>query len=138
MSIRYFTVEEANRTIPLVRRIVEDIVQDYRQWKELVRKYEILSGVNEGEETGEQINMRAEIERFAALIDGYMEELSAVGCVFKGFEDGLVDFHGRIDDRDVFWCWKLGETSIDHWHEIEAGFAGRRPLIEAPVPGGEE
>ena len=48
--------------------------------------------------------------------------------MLKDAELGLVDFYGKLDGRDIFWCWKHGEDHIGHWHEIEAGFAGRRPL----------
>jgi hypothetical protein len=51
-----------------------------------------------------------------------------VGCIFKGFEGGLVDFHSQLQGRDVYLCWRLGEPDVGHWHEIESGFAGRQPL----------
>ena len=41
------------------------------------------------------------------------------------------NLYGRIDDRLVWLCWRYGEQSIDHYHELDAGFAGRKPL--APV-----
>ena len=57
-----------------------------------------------------------------------MEELEQVGCVFKGFEEGLVDFYGTFEGRDIFWCWRAGEERIEHWHELDAGIAGRQPV----------
>ena len=57
-----------------------------------------------------------------------MEELSQIGCIFKGFEQGLVDFYSKQDGRDVFLCWKHGEPAVEHWHELEGGFSGRRPV----------
>src|SRR3989441_13332505 len=63
-------------------------------------------------------------------INGYLGELEQIGCEFKGFDEGLVDFHGRLDEREILWCWKFGEDRITHWHELEAGFAGRQPLPE--------
>ena len=38
-----FTVEEANRTLPLVKRIVEDLVRDHRAWSEKVREFEVAT-----------------------------------------------------------------------------------------------
>ena len=55
-------------------------------------------------------------------------ELNDLGVICKGMDTGLVDFRGRIDGRDVFYCWKLGEASVLYWHEIDAGFAGRQRL----------
>ena len=56
-------------------------------------------------------------------------ELEQIGCEFKG-EEGLVDFHGTLEGREIFWCWKLGEDRITHWHELDAGFKGRQPIPE--------
>jgi len=85
------------------------------------------------EETADQIALRTRVEDLAARINGYIQELALIGCLFKGFEEGLVDFLGRHDDRDVFWCWKFGESRIQHWHEVDAGFAGRQPLVSLHV-----
>ncbi len=78
----------------------------------------------------EQLNLKAEIDAAAGKINGYLGELEQIGCEFKGFDQGLVDFHGRLGEREILWCWKLGEDRITHWHELEAGFEGRQPLPE--------
>ncbi len=127
---RYFTAAEANRTLPLVRRIVDDITMLYPEWRELVNQYELVAASAKPEwgESTEQIALRSRIEDIARRITAYLAELETVGCVFKGFQEGLVDFYGKLDGRDVFWCWKQGEDRIEHWHDIEAGFAGRQPI----------
>jgi hypothetical protein len=130
MGRKYFTVEEANRTLPLVRRVVGDIVDEYRRWRENVYRYELIAasrGPGEAE-TEEQVALRGLVDQSAQRINAYMEELALVGCVFKGFEEGLVDFYSKLGGRDVFLCWKLGEPEVSHWHELDAGYAGRRPL----------
>jgi hypothetical protein len=137
MTVKYFTVEEANRTLPLVKRIVADIVEDYRVWKERVARYEVYAAAATEAETADQRDVRMDVERLAERINTYMEELDAVGCVFKGFDEGLVDFYGRLDGRDVLWCWKLGEPEVEYWHEVDAGVAGRQPLERSRV-GGED
>jgi len=137
---KYFTLEEANRTLPYVRAIVTDIVHAYGEWQEGVRRYEVIAAGSRGDEgeTDEQVALREAVDALARQINGYMDELSQVGCVFKGFDDGLVDFRSRLNDRDIFLCWKLGESEIGHWHEIEAGFAGRQELIPELVRGESE
>jgi hypothetical protein len=137
---KYFTVEEANRTLPLVKRIVADVVADYEAWRERVRKYELISGgvtAKQGE-SPEQAALREEVDELARRISGYVEELSQIGCVLKGFDDGLVDFHGKREGRDIFLCWKLGEDVVEHWHELDTGFAGRMPLVPETVAGEPE
>lgn len=137
MAVTYFTLAEANRTLPLVRRIVQDIVDDYERWKARLTRYEVVAAHDRPEE-GESPDaeaLRADVDAVAMRINGYIEELKQIGCVLKGFDDGLVDFHSRLDDRDIFLCWKLGEDRVAHWHEIDDGFAGRQPLTPEPVGG---
>ena len=132
MPRKYFTFAEANRTLPLVKRVVADITALYPTWRELVYRYAYAAAQARPEwgESNEQLELRGDIEAVARNINQYLEELEQVGCVFKGFEQGLVDFYGKLDGRDVFWCWKVGEDRIEHWHDLEAGYAGRQPVPE--------
>ncbi|HXG44757.1 MAG TPA: DUF2203 domain-containing protein [Gemmatimonadales bacterium] len=129
---RIFTVAEAERTLPLVRRIVTDLLAAYPVWRQAVEEYDLLAGAARAElgETPALQAARETITREAERINGYLQELEQIGCVFKGFEAGLVDFYALREDRLVFLCWRLGEDHITHWHEVDAGFAGRRPLDE--------
>lgn len=137
MVLKSFTLDQANRTLPLVRRIVADIVEEYGRWKDCVFRYELVAAGSRAArgETEEQVALRGKVDESARRINGFMEELSRIGCVFKGFEDGLVDFPARMNGRDVFLCWKLGEESIEYWHEIDAGFAGRQEIQPELVDG---
>ncbi len=129
---RLFSVREAEATLPLVRRVVGDLLQAYPRWRELVSRYELLSAPLRAEE-GEPAEIRAvrdEATRVAERINGYLLELERVGCVFKGFDAGLVDFYALKDDRLIFLCWRMGEARITHWHEVDAGFSGRQPIDE--------
>lgn len=132
MPSKYFTLAQANRTLPLVRRVVADITALYPEWRDLVYRYELIAAQARPEkgESAEQIGLRQSIEGVARRINGFLHELEQVGCVFKGFEEGLVDFPGQLDGRDVYWCWKQGEDEIRHWHEVDAGYAGRQPIPE--------
>ena len=132
MAPKFFTLSEANRTLPLVKRVVEDIASYYPAWKDLVSKYELVAAQARPDwgESKEQLDLKAQIDAVARKINACLGELEQVGCEFKGFEEGLVDFHGRVDDREILWCWKRGETRVCHWHELDAGFAGRQPIPE--------
>ena len=133
VSRKYFTLADANRALPLVRRIVADITTLHPSWHDLVQRYELAAaqGRPDWGESPEQVALRVEIEQVAREISGFIAELDQVGCVFKGFEPGLVDFYGKLDGRDVFWCWRQDEDAITHYHDIEAGYAGRRPVPDA-------
>lgn len=132
MPHKYFTLAEANRTLPLVRRIVQDITALHPEWRDLVARYELVAAQARPEwgESPEQLDLRAKIDDVARRINGFMQELEHVGCVFKGFEEGLVDFYGKLEGREIFWCWKQGEGEVRHWHDLEAGYAGRQAIPE--------
>jgi len=125
-DIKIFTVERANSALPLVRRIVADIVVEHPRWKDLVARYELAAAGARPEwgESEEQLALRREIDAVAHRINGFVDELAGVGCLLKGFED----FYGLQEGRLVFLCWRLGEDGVTHWHELDAGFAGRQPI----------
>lgn len=125
-----FTVEQANRTLPLVRRIVEDVVRDYAEWQDGVRRLEIAAAARTepGPDPIEREKLERRTQGLAAEIESFMRELETLGVELKSFDTGLIDFVGEIDGREVYLCWKLGEPSVQFWHEKDAGFAGRQPL----------
>jgi hypothetical protein len=129
---KFFTLSEANRTLPLVKRVVQDIASLYPSWKDLVARYELIAAEARPDwgESPDQLGLKAQIDDVARKINACLVELEQVGCEFKGFEAGLVDFHGKLDDREILWCWKLGEDRITHWHDLDAGFQGRQPIPE--------
>ena len=50
--------------------------------------------------------------------------------VVRDLDEGICDFRARRGGRDVYLCWRVGEERIGWWHELDAGFRGRRPLDE--------
>jgi hypothetical protein len=127
---KYFTVEEANKALPLVKMIVGDIVRQYRVVEDLQQR---LSRV--GKERGkpsrdmyaeELAQSQAELDSEERKLMSYIEELKRLGVEFKGPE--LCDFPSLMNGREVYLCWRLGEAEVSHWHDLETGFAGRQPL----------
>jgi hypothetical protein len=129
-DFKLFTLQEAERTLPLVRRIVSDLTVEYPAWRAAVGRFELLTGGARADwgETHELVAARDEVTRHADRINRYLQELEGIGCVFKGFEGGLVDFYSLREDRPIFLCWRLGEDRIGHWHDIDTGFGGRQPI----------
>lgn len=126
--MKLFTVEQANRTLPLVSRIVEDIVRTYARWQARVREHELISATVRPGDAETIARVEREAEGLAADLDAFRAELAALGVEFKGYDLGLVDFPCDMGGRIVYLCWRLGEPAVQYWHEIDAGYAGRRPL----------
>ncbi len=130
--MKLYTPESANRTLPLVRRIVEDMVAAYLRWRDVAREYEVLAAGSRPDKLQARGDaLRRELDEHAREIDSYERELDELGIrVPPGAHDrGLVDFPCEMDGRPVFLCWKLGEPAVAFWHEQEAGFAGRQPIV---------
>lgn len=111
---RLFSVTEAQRTLPLVRSIVRDILDLGAQARDVVagRADEFT------------------IEELQDQLREHLSELAGIGCYYKdwNFRIGLVDFPALIDGEVVFLCWRSDEPELRYYHRIEDGYAGRRPL----------
>jgi hypothetical protein len=122
-----YTAAHANRALPLVRRIVTDLVKHFGSWATAVRQVDLTSHDNVLE-NAESTRWQAETQRLAAEIDHCVRELSELGIEVRSLETGLIDFPGALDGREVYFCWMLGEDAVTHWHERNTGFAERQEL----------
>jgi hypothetical protein len=136
---RLFTVDEANALLPRLTEIFR------RMDPKLARLRELQDLVEDAEtywhSTGEGMppDERVRHERLVALLneartemDAEIQQVHALGCELKDAYQGLVDFPASIEGNVAYLCWQRGETAVAHWHSLETGFAGRRPLQAAP------
>ena len=136
---KYFTPEEANQALPLVRAIVTDIVRQFRDVQERKERLERIrrpkNSAREGTDpySEEVAQIEDELEKDAETLQGYIDELDKLGVQLKDFVRGLVDFPSLMDGREVYLCWLLGEDDVTHWHELDAGFQGRQSLLAGSV-----
>ncbi len=122
---RYFSVTQANRALVLVRRIVADIVREYRRFRALEQDYQSYDA------KGNIVLAEQAREDYARIfhhLSELREELEEIGCELKDYDLGLVDFPARLDGRTVVLCWKLGEQNVEFWHDVDAGYTARRPI----------
>lgn len=117
---KYFTPVEAEKTLPLVRKIVKDILDTTREIRLLA---DDLNGKIEDDQ---------KVKKMSEQINNFIRELEDIGCYYKdwNFTVGLVDFPAVINGTDVFLCWKSDEEEIKYYHGIEEGFAGRKLIPE--------
>jgi hypothetical protein len=131
--MRFFTPDEANEALVRVRPIVEALVERRRDFREAeMRLAEIrraVLGNGSGIDPSEETALRSELAAAAEAMDELVEEVHAAGAQVKDPDVGLVDFPARHPDGAVvLLCWRLGEDEIAYWHDLESGFAGRKPL----------
>jgi hypothetical protein len=127
---RSFTPAEANSALSEVRPLVERMVAARARLRELEGEQrevvQIVAGNGSGFAVGE-----ARSEEFAAAAAEFgdcVERLTALGVQVKDADAGLVDFPSRREGEAVLLCWRAGEESVQFWHDLEAGFAGRKPI----------
>jgi len=117
---QYFTPEEANQRLPLVRRIVRDIMDTGAALKAVLAATED----DTAKMPSSEVRIREDLMRCIA-------ELEMLGCFYQGadFKTGLVDFPSWRNGEEVFLCWQYDEPDIRWYHSLSAGFAGRQPLF---------
>jgi hypothetical protein len=131
---RTFTVREANAALPLVRAIAGDLVALARDVIE--RRQRLLSlsrcGTRDNRDPYQEelAQSEEELERDTQRVLEYVKELRDLGAEPKSVTEGLVDFPALLDGRSVCLCWRLGEPEVRFWHDLDAGFRGRRPVAE--------
>lgn len=130
---RRFTLEEARSVLPEVARLLRRVVElkaEYDQAESALR--DIADRVTRmGGMTVDRphaLDARNRREAAAAGLRDAIERVQQYGCLIKDLNTGLVDFPTLYRGQEVYLCWRLGEETITHWHGVEEGFAGRKPI----------
>lgn len=117
--MRLFTREGADRTLPLVRRIVRDIQDTFGKAR---------AAVAEAASFPSDVERQDRVQELESRLRELVEELHQIGAELKDPGLGLVDFPCLMDDRPAYLCWKPDEERVAFWHGVDEGYAGRRPL----------
>jgi hypothetical protein len=72
--------------------------------------------------------VRLERNRLEEFLQSSLERIHSMGCIVKDLDIGLLDFPSRLNNEDVYLCWRLGEDRIRFYHRQDEGFAGRKPI----------
>lgn len=125
MSVRYFTLEEANALLETIRPLMGDLLACRAKAARLSRQIQHVTQ-NPYNDVGGPVasELTRDFEKISHLID----KLQSYGCVIKDLNAGLLDFLAEIKGRDVYLCWRYGEDQITAYHEIHQGFADRQSL----------
>lgn len=123
MSERLFTPAEAEALLPELRERLARIHDARARLIASARVVHERVVADPGGVAGDPRHFEA-----AATLRSELERLAALGVVLRDPDTGLVDFPGEIEGRRVWLCWRVGEERVAHYHELDAGFAGRKPL----------
>lgn len=133
--MKTFTLDEAQALLPVLEALLRRALEAKQahekletELAELSRRIFMAGGM--------RVNI-ADVARRGAEMESHLErvresiaEVDSIGVQVKDLDTGLLDFPCRVDEEIILLCWRMGETAIEHWHTVEAGFKGRKPLDE--------
>ena len=122
---KYFTIEQANDALVLLKPIVAEILE-IRQTI-LERQPEIWPSLQKAAGNGGG-KVASQVALEFARLDELVRQIQASGAVLKDINMGLLDFPSLREGREIYLCWRYGEDSVQYWHDVDAGFAGRQLL----------
>ena len=131
--MRTFTLREAQSMLPVLESLLRRSIEAKSQMEEIDQELT---------ELGERIFLsggmlldvatcaarKAQRDKAIQNAKDTLSEINAIGVQVKDLDIGLLDFPCLVDGEIVLLCWKLGESTITHWHGTEEGFAGRKPI----------
>ena len=130
---RYFTLGEARAALPMVGRSIHEAVHAKTRYLEadkviqdLSQRILMMGGINVDTTAAEA--WKSQRDSNAQTLKSCMERIENLGVLVKDLDVGLVDFPTLFRGEEVYLCWRMDEDDIDHWHGINEGFNGRRPI----------
>jgi hypothetical protein len=114
-----FNLATARKMVPLVRRIVEDVLQDQRR---LIRLRPELNRLDRERHrlSWPERSRRYELQEEMAAADKHLQEtlseLAGLKLIWVDAITGRVGFPTIVNSRKAFFSWEPGEESIRFWH----------------------
>lgn len=133
--MKTFTLDEAQSLIPVLESLLKRAMEGKRAAQEvetriaeLSRRIYLSGGMRV--DVAAVAKDRAEMQGHLQRVRESVSEIDSIGVQVKDMDTGLLDFPCKVDDQIVLLCWRMGESAIEHWHSMEDGFKGRKPLDE--------
>lgn len=130
---RMFGQDEATATLPLVRRIVDDIRSDGRDLEAVLPRLKEarIRARRERATSSDLVELREQVAAITTRFEGYLAELAQIGCIYRG-SSGHVDFRSDDGGQPVFLCWSPDEETVGFSHSLGHD-CRHRSRIEAPA-----
>ncbi len=135
MAQRTFSLDDAQMLLPVLESLLRRAMETKKRVEEIEQQFQkinyrifLLGGVEP--DIRSLARLRAESDKAVQVFKDTRGEIEATGVQVKDLDVGLLDFPCVVDKEVILLCWKLGEEKITHWHGIEEGFAGRKPIDE--------
>ncbi|MBI2232909.1 MAG: DUF2203 domain-containing protein [Candidatus Aenigmarchaeota archaeon] len=133
--MKIFSVIEAEELLPTLKTNLEKIFHLNQTLKAVSADIDSLIDIwgedvykHNHVDNGYYTDLASKQQEVMKHLQDEMMKINQLGCFVKDIERGLVDFYYELNDEVVFLCWRYGEDKINHWHALNSGFTGRRPL----------
>ena len=133
--MKTFTLDEAQSLLPVLEALLKRAIAGKQaaeevesKLAELARRIYLSGGMRV--DLSSVARQRAEMDSHLERVRESISEIDSIGVQVKDLDSGLLDFPFRLEDEVVLLCWRMGEPSIEHWHTVESGFNGRKPVDE--------
>jgi hypothetical protein len=120
----HFTPDEANSALDRI----EPLLTELRESRDRLTDADVRRALSEASPGDGGGDPGREVGEAFLRLRSLLIELQQSGIVLRDLDRGLIDFPAIREGREVYLCWQLGEERVTHWHELEGGFRGRRPL----------
>jgi hypothetical protein len=133
--MKTFTLDEAQSLLPVLESLLKRAIagkeaaeEVENKLGELSRRIYLSGGLKV--DVPAVARDRAEMESHLERVRESIAEIDSIGVQVKDLDSGLLDFPFKLEDEVVLLCWRMGETAIEHWHTVDSGFQGRKPVDE--------
>jgi hypothetical protein len=116
----YYDLAQANERVAELRPILAALRDDR----------DTIASAQRHVDSIREPEVEARVTQTVRRMESAVRQIDAWGISLRDIGTGLIDFPALVNGRPIWLCWRLGEDDIAWWHELEAGVAGRRPLIE--------
>lgn len=130
---KYFSLTEAERLRVKLEPVLIEAMETRRKMADV--EAELRANAERIQRSGglmvsydDAVKTRREHTRLEEAVRAALERIQETGCIVKDLDVGLLDFPARINDEEVYLCWRLGEGRIRFYHRQDEGFSGRKPI----------
>jgi hypothetical protein len=120
----FYTLDRANDRIPDLDGMLTLLRTQRDELRELKVRFETT------EDADDQRRLRLRMQGLVDQMQATVARIDGWGITLRDIDTGLIDFPALVSGRQIWLCWRLGEGPVEFWHELDAGFGGRRPLID--------
>ena len=143
MATRTFTLNEALDLLPILETLLRGAAESKKRVSEIDAQFQqvnqrVMMHGGVSLDIVPLARLRAERDKLSQGITDALSEITAMGVQVKDLDIGLLDFPCVVEGKIVLLCWKLGEETIAHWHEVDEGFVGRKPITDKIAKAGRQ